>query len=74
LELRATSIKSVPAAQPGFKWKITVIGRLVQGAGKDQETAGQKPSIGKPKNDESNVFNNSGFSTLRLCPGVPDFT
>jgi outer membrane protein OmpA-like peptidoglycan-associated protein len=42
LGLRATSIKSVLAAQPNFKGKINVIGSYVQGAVEDQELAGSR--------------------------------
>jgi len=42
LGLRATSIKSVLAAQPKFKGKITVINSYVQGAAEDQELAGSR--------------------------------
>ena len=42
LGLRATSIKSVLAAQPNFKRKITVIDSYVQGAVEDFELAGSK--------------------------------
>jgi hypothetical protein len=42
LGLRATSIKSVLAAQPKFKGKINVIGSYVQGAIEDQGLAGNR--------------------------------
>jgi general secretion pathway protein A len=42
LRLRATSIKSVLAAQPKFKGKITVIDSYVQGAVENQELAGSR--------------------------------
>jgi general secretion pathway protein A len=44
LGLRATSIKSVLAAHPDFKGKITVIDLYVQGAVEDQELAGSRSS------------------------------
>jgi general secretion pathway protein A len=42
LGLRATSIKSVLAAQPKFKGKITVIDSYAQGAAEDQESSGNR--------------------------------
>jgi general secretion pathway protein A len=42
LGLRATSIKSVLAAHPKFKGKITAIDSYVQGAAEDQESAGSR--------------------------------
>ena len=56
LGLRATSIKSVLAAQPNFKGKITVIDSYVQGAAEDQESAGSRFS--KP------------FAEIRVEPGA----
>jgi general secretion pathway protein A len=42
LGLRATSIKSVLAAQPNFKGKITVIDSYVQGTVEDQKLSGSR--------------------------------
>jgi outer membrane protein OmpA-like peptidoglycan-associated protein len=56
LALRATSIKSVLAAQPKFKGKITVIDSYVQGAVEDQELAGS--SFSKP------------WAEIRIEPGA----
>ena len=42
LGLRATSIKSVLAAQPKFKGKITVTDSYVQGTAEDQDLAGSR--------------------------------
>jgi outer membrane protein OmpA-like peptidoglycan-associated protein len=56
LVLRATSIKSVLAAQPKFKGKITVIDSYAQGAVEDQKLAGSR--LSKP------------WAEIRVVPGT----
>ena len=56
LVLRATSIKSVLAAQPKFKGKITVIDSYAQGAVEDQKLAGSR--LSKP------------WAEIRVVPGA----